>query len=36
LTVKYIDRITFNELKEAGDMEESLAEISRENFLNEF
>ncbi len=36
LTVKYIDRITFNSLKEEGEMQESLAEISRENFLSEF
>lgn len=36
LTVKYVDRETFEGLVEAGEMERSQRELSREEFLEQF
>ncbi|WP_455383447.1 hypothetical protein [Salinispira pacifica] len=36
LTIKYIDRVVFNQLKEAGQAQKSLQELSREEFIHLF
>jgi hypothetical protein len=36
LTIKYIDRVVFDQLKEAGKAQQSLQELSRQDFINQF